>query len=82
MEMQRPATYSAAMKDLTLSVVGVLALALGIGLAFQWLYPLVTLTSELAGLFVFIALALKLLVSKLWSWWRRPRAPVDPKASK
>ena len=27
------------MKDLSLSVAGVLVLALGIGLAFHWLYP-------------------------------------------
>lgn len=61
------------MKDLSLSVVGVLALALAIGLAFHWLYPLVSLSSELAGLFVFVALLLKLLFSKLWSLLRRPR---------
>ena len=70
------------MKDLTLAVVGVLALALGIGLAFQWLYPLVTLTSELAGLFVFVAVALKLGVSKLWSLLRKPRTPADAGARK
>ena len=74
MEVQRRAGYSAGMKDLTLSVVGVLALALGIGLVFHWLYPLVNLTSELAGLFVFVALALKLSVSKLWALLHKPRA--------
>lgn len=68
------------MKDLTLSVIGVLALALVIGLAFHWLYPHVDLSSELAGLFVFMALALKLVLSKLWSLTRRPRASPAAKA--
>lgn len=70
------------MKDLTLSVVGVLALALGIGLAFHWLYPLVTMTSELAGLFVFVAVVLKLVLSKLWSLRQKPRPPADAEADK
>jgi len=72
----------AEMKDLTLSIVGVVALALGIGLAFHYLYPLVELTSDLAALFVFVAMALKLVLSKLWSLLHRPRAPVDAEAGK
>jgi hypothetical protein len=70
------------MKDMTLSLVGVLAIALVIGLAFRWVYPGVELTGELAGLFVFVALVLKLVLSKLWSLWRKPRAPADAEAGK
>jgi hypothetical protein len=65
------------MKDLTLSVVGVLAIALGIGLAFHWLYPRVDMTSELAGLFVFVAIALKLGISKVLSLRQKPRTEGD-----
>lgn len=61
---------------MTLSIVGILALALGIGLLFHWLYPLVNLTSELMGLFVFVAVTLKLLLGKLWSLRQKPSAPV------
>ncbi len=67
------------MKDLTLSVVGVLAIALGIGLGFHWLYPRVEPTTELAGLFVLVALVLKLVVSKAWSLRRKQPAPTDVK---
>lgn len=70
------------MKDMTLSVVVVLVLALGIGLGFHWLYPRVDLTNELAGLFVLVAVVLKLVVSKLWSLRQRQRAPADIKADK
>lgn len=70
------------MKDLTLSVVGVLALALVIGLAFHWLYPSVTLTSELSGLFVFVAVLLKLVLAKLWSLLKKPRTSVEPGGGK
>ena len=55
------------MKEMTLTVVVVLALALVLGLAFRLVYPRVELTAELAGLFVFVALVLKLAFSKLWS---------------
>jgi hypothetical protein len=65
------------MKDLTLSVVGVLVLALGISLAFHWIYPRVNLTSELFGLFVFVAVALKLGLSKLWSLRQKARAEAN-----
>ena len=71
------------MKDLSLSLVAVLLLALGIGLTFQWLYPQVALTSELAGLFAFIAVVLKLVLSKLWSLRSKPPTePVDAGAGK
>jgi NhaP-type Na+/H+ or K+/H+ antiporter len=70
------------MKDLTLSVVGVLTLALGIGLVFHWLYPLVELSSELAGLFVFVAVVLKLVLSRLWSLRHKARARADAEAGK
>lgn len=70
------------MKDLAVSAVVVLALALVIGLAFRWLYPLVALTSELAGLFVFVALLLKFVFSKLWSLRNKPRPPADAGAGR
>jgi hypothetical protein len=63
----------AAMKDLTLSVVGVLALALAMGLAFHWLYPLVEVGANLAGLFVFVALVLKLALARIWTSLHKPR---------
>jgi hypothetical protein len=66
-----------AMKDLTLSVVIVLMIALGIGLAFHWLYPRVDITAQLAGLFVFVAVALKLTFAKLWSLLHKPGAQAD-----
>lgn len=65
------------MKGLTLSVVAVVALALGIGLAFHWIYPRVDVTPELAGLFVFVAVAIKLAFSKLWSLREKPRLETD-----
>lgn len=65
------------MKDLTLSVVGVIALAVCIGLGFHWLYPRVEPTNELAGLFVFVALVVKLVVLKLWSLKQRPKTPAN-----
>lgn len=71
-------TMFGAIKDWSLSALAVLSLALLIGLAFRWLYPHVTLTPELAGLFVFIALGLKLLVSRLWAAVRRPATPPPP----
>lgn len=70
------------MKDLTLSIVGVLTLALCIGLAFHWLYPRVELTNELAGLFVFLAVVLKLIVTKLWSLRRQSRTSAGVEADK
>jgi hypothetical protein len=73
-----------ALKDWTLSALAVLVLALCIGLAFRWLYPHVAPSAELAGLFVFVALALKLIVSRLWSALRKPRTqqPADASAGK
>ena len=54
------------MKDLTLSIVGVLLIALALALGFHWLYPLVDVGANLAGLFVFVAVVLKLLFAWLW----------------
>jgi hypothetical protein len=70
------------MKDLTLSIIGVLAIALVISLGFHWLYPRVALTGELLGLFVFVALILKLAISKLWSLRKKPDAQAGTKAEK
>jgi hypothetical protein len=70
------------MKDLTLSVASVIVLALLLGLAFHWIYPLVELTGELAGLFTFIALVIKLVAGRLWSLLRRPVAPPGAEAGK
>ena len=69
------------MKDLTLTAVVVVALALGMGLAFHWLYPRVDVTGELAGLFIFVALALKLAFSKLWPG-RKPGRRKPPMEAK
>lgn len=67
---------------MTLSAVVVLAIALVIGLAFHWLYPLVNMTAELAGLFVFVALVLKLVFAKLWSLRNKSRPPADAGAGR
>jgi MFS-type transporter involved in bile tolerance (Atg22 family) len=42
----------------------------------------VDLTSELASLFVFVALVLKLGFSKLWSLRQKTRTPMDKEAKK
>lgn len=68
------------MKDLTLTIVAVLMLALVITLGFHWVYPRVELTGELIGLFVFVALVLKLIFSALWSKRRKPGG-ASPKAN-
>jgi len=70
------------MKDLGLSVAGVLVLALAICLAFHWLYPLVDVGANLAGLFVFVAVVLKLAVGKLWTLLHKPRAAAGGEAAK
>ena len=69
------------MKDVTLTVVAVLLLALAITLTFHWVYPRVTLSGELIGLFVFVAFVLKLVFSKLWSMRKKPGAKTGSKAS-
>jgi hypothetical protein len=69
-----------AMKNLTLTAAGVMLLALLISLLFRALYPGVEMTSELAGLFVFVAVVLKLIGSTLWSLRRKPAAPAEPAA--
>lgn len=60
------------MKDLTLTALIVVALALAMGLVFHWLYPRVEITGQLAGLFIFVALGLKLAFSKLRPPRRKP----------
>jgi hypothetical protein len=77
----RAAATVPAVKDLGFTVVGVLGLALGLGLVFHWVYPLVEPSGELATLFVFVALALKLVLGKLWSW-RRGAAGAPPATEK
>lgn len=67
------------MKDLSLSVFGVLALALALGLLFRWLYPQVELTAELAALFAFVAVLLRLLLGKLMSLRHKPPADAGPR---
>lgn len=49
-----------------------MALALALGLMFHWAYPLVEPGPELAALFVFVAVLLRLVLSRLWQWARRP----------
>ena len=69
------------MKDVTLTVVAVLLLALAITLTFHWVYPRVTLSGELIGLFVFVAFVLKLIFSNLWSLRKKPAAKNSSKAN-
>ncbi len=69
-------------KDFTLSVVGVVFLALGIGLTFHWLYPRVELSAELAGLFGFIALLIRLVLARGWALLHKPRPPAETEAHK
>lgn len=58
-------------KDLTLSLAGVVALALLFGLAFGRLYPHVELSAELGGLFLLVALVLRLIGGWLLGLVRR-----------
>lgn len=60
-------------KDFSLSVAGVLLLALGMALAFHWTYPDVDIGSNLAGLFVFVALVIRLVIGKVWAVTHKPR---------
>ncbi len=68
------------MKDLTLSALTVLLVALAIGLAFHAAYPRVEPSGELATLFVFFAIVLRLLVTKAWAALRRRPPPATPEA--
>jgi hypothetical protein len=63
------------MKDLSLSIVGVLLIALAIALAFHWIYPLVDVGANLAGLFVFVAVVIKLSLAWLWKATHKPPQP-------
>jgi hypothetical protein len=67
-------------KELTLSAAAVTLLALAIGLLFHWIYPMVEPSAELAGLFSFVALVLRLLAGKLTAQLRRSRTPHKPQA--
>ena len=69
-------------KDFSLSVAGVLALALAMALAFQWTYPDVDIGTNLAGLFVFVALVLKLTIGKLWAVTHKPRPVASAETAK
>jgi hypothetical protein len=68
------------MKDLTASAAAVFLLALLIGVVFHWVYPTVEPSAELAGLFGFVALVLRLLAVKIAGLLRRPRAPGETEA--
>ncbi len=70
------------MKDLTLSVTGVLVLALALAIGFHWLYPLVEVGANLAGLFVFVAFVLKLASGWLWKAVHKPPPPANREAAK
>ena len=70
------------MKDLTLSVIGVLVIALGLGLAFRWLYPLVDIGANLAGLLVFAAVVTKLALGKAWAALHKPKPAPNGEAAK
>lgn len=64
-------------KDLTLSVAAVVALALGLGFVFRWVYPNVDLTAELGGVFLLVALVLRLVVTRLRALFTRSPPPHD-----
>lgn len=67
------------MKDLTISAVTVMLLALAIGVMFHWVYAEVAPSAELAGLFGLVALVLRVLVARLWAAiWPRPASPLKP----
>jgi hypothetical protein len=66
------------MKDLTLSTAAVVAIAVVLGLLFHAAYPRVEPSAELAGLFVFVAAVLRLLIGKAWAAWRRKRNVTTP----
>lgn len=68
------------MKEWTLAAAGAALLALAIGVLFHWVYPTVEPSAELAGLFCFVALVLRLLIGKLLALLRRLRAPHGPEA--
>lgn len=65
-------------KDLTFSLAGVVAIALLIGLVFGWLYPQVALSAELGGLFLLVALVLRLVGGWLLGLARRGAAQPGP----
>jgi hypothetical protein len=58
-------------KDLSTSFAAIVALALALGLLFHWAYPMVELGPQLAALFVFVAVLLRLALARLWQWVRR-----------
>jgi nitrate/nitrite transporter NarK len=67
-------------KDWTLSAAAAALLALAIGLLFHWVYPTVEPSAELAGLFCFVGLLLRLLGGKLAAVLRRSRVADKPEA--
>lgn len=69
------------MKEWTLSALAVALMALLIGLLFHWVYPSVEPSTELAGLFGFLALLLRVAGGRLASLWRRPPAAEEPKVN-
>ncbi len=70
------------MKDLTLSVAAVVAIALVMGLAFHGVYPLVDVGANLAALFVFVAVVLKLVLGWLWALLHKPRPAAGGEVAK
>lgn len=66
------------MKDLTLSAAAVILIAVVLGLLFHAVYPRVEPSAELAGLFVFLAAVVRLLLGKAWAAWRSRRAGTTP----
>lgn len=68
----------AVWKDLTLSIIAVVVLALGFGFVFSWLYPNVDLTAELGGLFLLMALLLRFVGARLRALFVRAPVLRDP----
>jgi len=70
------------MKALSASAALIVIIALGLGLGFQTLYPEVELSADLLGLFVFVAMLLRLLGAKAWRLFGTARKPAGKEETK
>lgn len=59
------------MKEMSLAMFAVIALAMAIGLVFFAVYPRIEPSAELAGLFVFLAFLLRWVGTRLWTLLRK-----------
>ena len=68
------------MKKLTLPTCIVLAIAIGIGLVFSWVYPFVTLTPGLAVVFVILAVIINAIGRWIFKKAFNRHSDVEPEA--